>query len=67
MMAPLLEDTDYAVAPILAQVEYPADGSSLDVVLPNEVTMLDFYGVPADEATRSRLVHSEYTERPPRS
>ena len=62
MMAPLLEGTDYAVAPILAQVEYPADGSSLDVVLPNEVTVLDFYGAPADEAIRSRLVHSEYTE-----
>ena len=62
MMAPLLEGTGYAVAPILAQVEYPADGSSLDVVLPNEVTVLDFYGVPADETTRSSLVHSEYSE-----
>ena len=62
MMAPLLEGTDYAVAPILAQVEYPANSSSLDVVLPNEVTVLDFYGVPADEATRSSLVHSEYAE-----
>ena len=62
LMAPLLEGTDYAVAPILAQVEYPADGSSLDVVLPNEVTVLDFYGLPADETTRSSLVHSEYTE-----
>lgn len=62
MMAPLLEGTDYAVASILAQVEYPADGSSLDVVLPNEVTVLDFYGVPADETTRSSLVHSEYSE-----
>lgn len=62
LMAPLLEGTDYAVAPILAQVEYPADGSSLDVVLPNEVTVLDFYGVPADETTRSSLVHSEYSE-----
>ena len=62
IMAPLLEGTDYAVAPILAQVEYPADGSSLDVVFPNEVTVLDFYGAPADEATRSRLVHSEYAE-----
>lgn len=62
LLAPLLEGTDYAVAPILAQVEYPADSSSLDVVLPNEVTVLDFYGAPADEATRSRLVHSEYTE-----
>lgn len=62
LMAPLLEGTDYAVAPILAQVEYPADGSSLDVVLPNEVTVLDYYGVPADETTRSSLVHSEYSE-----
>ena len=62
MMASLLGGTDYAVAPILAQVEYPADGSSLDVVLPNEVTVLDFYGAPADEAARSSLVHSEYTE-----
>ena len=62
MTAPLLEGTDYAVVPILAQVEYPADGSSLDVVLPNEVTMLDYYGVPADETTRSSLVHSEYSE-----
>lgn len=62
LTAPLLGGTDYAVAPILAQVEYPADGSSLDVVLPNEVTVLDFYGAPADEAARSRLVHSEYTE-----
>lgn len=62
MMAPLLEGTDYTVAPILAQVEYPADGSSLDVVLPNEVTVLDFYGAPADETTRSSLVHSEYSE-----
>ena len=62
MMAPLLESTDYAIAPILAQVEYPADGSSLDVVLPNEVTVLDFYGIPADETTRSSLMHSEYTE-----
>lgn len=62
LTAPLLESTDYAVAPILAQVEYPADGSNLDVVLPNEVTVLDFYGVPADETTRSSLVHSEYSE-----
>lgn len=62
MMAPLLEGTGYTVAPILAQVEYPADGSSLDVVLPNEVTVLGFYGAPADEATRSSLVHSEYAE-----
>ena len=37
LAAPLLEDADYAIVPILAQVEYPADGSSLDLVLPDGV------------------------------
>lgn len=47
---------------MLSPLTYPAVGSSLDVVLPNEATVLNFYGAPADEATRSSLVHSEYTE-----
>ena len=58
--APLLEDTDYAIVPILAQVEYPADGSTLDLVLPDGVTLLDYYGAPV-ENTES-LLHSEYSE-----
>ena len=33
LTAPLLEDTDYAIVPILAQVEYPADGSALTKTL----------------------------------
>ncbi|MEE0497489.1 MAG: hypothetical protein UC991_03275 [Gemmiger sp.] len=52
LAAPLLEDTDYAIVPILAQVEYPADGSSLDLILPDGVTLLDYYTLtetrPAD-------------------
>lgn len=60
LAAPLLEDTDYAIVPILAQVEYPADGSSLDLVLPDGVTLLDYYGAPA-ENTES-LLHNEYSE-----
>ena len=60
LAAPLLEDTDYAIVPILAQVEYPADGSSLDLILPDSVTLLDYYGAPA-ENTES-LLHSEYSE-----
>ena len=60
LAAPLLEDTDYAIVPILAQVEYPADGSSLDLVLPDGVTLLDYYGAPV-ENTES-LLHSEYSE-----
>ena len=58
--APLLEDTDYAIVPILAQVEYPADGSALDLVLPDSVTLLDYYGAPAENA--ESLLHSEYSE-----
>ena len=60
LTTPLLEDTDYAIVPILAQVEYPADGSSLDLVLPDGVTLLDYYGAPV-ENTES-LLHNEYSE-----
>ena len=60
LTAPLLEDTDYAIVPILAQVEYPADGSTLDLVLPDGVTLLDYYGAPVENA--ESLLHSEYSE-----
>ena len=60
LAVPLLEDTDYAIVPILAQVEYPADGSTLDLVLPDGVTVLDYYGTPAENA--QSLLHSEYSE-----
>ena len=60
LAAPLLEDTDYAIVPILAQVEYPADGSTLDLVLPDAVTLMDYYGTPAEDA--ESLLHNEYSE-----
>ena len=60
LAAPLLEDTDYAIVPILAQVEYPADGSTLDLVLSDSVTLLDYYGTPAENA--ESLLHNEYSE-----
>ena len=60
LAAPLLEDTDYSVVPILAQVEYPADGSTLDLVLPDGVTLLDYYGAPVEDA--ESLLHNEYSE-----
>ena len=60
LAAPLLEDTDYAIVSILAQVEYPADGSFLDLILPDGVTLLDYYGAPV-ENTES-LLHNEYSE-----
>ena len=51
--------TDYAIVPLMAQVEYPADGSRTDVLLPENVTLLDYYGEPAQDAT---VLHSEYAE-----
>ena len=60
LAAPLLEDADYAIVPILAQVEYPADGSTLDLVLPDGVTLLDYYGTPVENA--ESLLHNEYSE-----
>ena len=59
MAAPLLDGADYAFVPILAQVEYPADGSALDLILPDGVTLLDYYGAPAEDA--ESLLHNEWT------
>ena len=56
---PLTEDADYAIVPLMAQVEYPADDSRTDVLLPENVTLLDYYGEPAQDTT---VLHSEYTE-----
>ena len=60
LAAPLLEDADYAIVPILAQVEYPADNSTLDLVLPDSVTLLDYYGAPVENG--ESLLHNEYSE-----
>ncbi len=60
MTAPLLGGEDYAIVPIMAQVEYPADGSSTDIILPDSVTVLDFYGEPA--ADTAALLHNSYHE-----
>ena len=59
VIVPLTEDTDYAIVPLMAQVEYPADDSRTDVLLPENVTLLDYYGEPAQDTT---VLHSEYAE-----
>lgn len=58
---PLTEDTDYAIVPLMAQVEYPADGSRTDVLLPENVTLLDYYGEPAQDTT---VLHSASMRKP---
>lgn len=53
---PLQAGEDYAVVPILAEVEYPENGSRLQVMLPEDVTLLSQDGsgnaADADEAAR---------------
>ena len=60
MAVPLLDGADYAIVPIMAQVEYPADGSSTDMILPDGVTLLDYYGEPVADA--DALLHNSYHE-----
>lgn len=33
---------DYAIVPIMVQVEYPANGSATEIILPDSVTLLDY-------------------------
>ena len=45
--------TDYAIVPLLAQVEYPADGAVSEIILPDGVELLsylstDYEPIPAD-------------------
>ena len=49
MAAPLLDGADYAIVPIMAQVEYPADAARSDLVLPDKDT------APADYTTIEML------------
>lgn len=51
-----------AIAPIMVQVEYPADGSTSQIILPDDVTLLDYEGNPADETTANSILNAVYTE-----
>lgn len=42
---------EFAIVPIMVQVEYPADGSTSQIVLPDDVTLLNYEGNTADETT----------------
>ncbi|MCM1440175.1 MAG: SpaA isopeptide-forming pilin-related protein [Roseburia sp.] len=61
---PLLEGEDYAIVPIMAQVEYPANGSSSRIVLPDGVVLLsqDSSGRAAATGETARILNSTYAE-----
>ena len=59
---PSQEEAGYAVVPIFIQVEYPGNGSSSRIILPDDVALLDYTGNPADEQTAAALLNSSYAE-----
>ena len=60
--------TEYAIVPLLAQVEYPADGAVSEIILPDDVELLsylstDYEPVPADEQEQTEILHQTYSEQ----
>lgn len=60
--------TDYAIVPLLAQVEYPADGAVSEIILPDDVELLsylstDYEPIPADEQEQTEILHHTYSEQ----
>ena len=53
---------EYAIVPLMVQVEYPANGSTSEILLPEDVVLLDFEGDPADEDEIASITKAAYTE-----
>ena len=61
-------DSDYAVVPLLVQTEYPADGATSEIILPDGVELLSYVStdydlIPADEAEQTKILHQTYAEQ----
>ena len=57
-----LEGEDCAIVPIMVQAEYPANGSSSEIILPDSVTLLDYEGNAADAEEAENILHASYTD-----
>ena len=60
--------TDYAIVPLLAQVEYPEDGAVSEIILPDGVDLLsyrstDYEPIPADGQEQAEILHQTYSEQ----
>lgn len=53
---------EYAIVPLMVQVEYPANGSTSEILLPEDVVLLDFEGDPADADEIASITKASYTE-----
>lgn len=53
---------EYAIVPLMVQVEYPANGSMSEILLSEDVVLLDFEGNPADTDEIASITKASYTE-----
>lgn len=53
---------EYAIVPLMVQVEYPANDSTSEILLPEDVVLLDFEGNPADADEIESITKASYTE-----
>ena len=61
------EDTGYAVVPLLVQTEYPENGSTSEIILPDGVDLLSYTStdsnlIPATEDEQASILHQTYTK-----
>lgn len=58
------ENESYAIVPVMVQVEYPANGSTSQVILPENVTLLSFEdtGRPANGQEAAAVLSGSYVE-----
>ncbi len=62
------EDADYAVVPLLVQTEYPENGATSEIILPDDVELLSYTStdsniIPATEDEQASILHQNYTEQ----
>ena len=61
-------DANYAIIPLLVQTEYPANGATAEVVLPEGVEVLSYAStdadlIPAGDAEQSKILYQTYVEQ----
>lgn len=61
------DGADYAIVPIAVQVEYPANGATTTITLPDNVELLSYTStadnlVPASETERAQILNASYKD-----
>ena len=62
IVVPRQDGESYAVVPIMVEVEYPANNSTSQVILPDNVTVLDYDGTEADADETGQILSGTYVE-----